>query len=301
MSSAPMIASFVNGHTLAHEGGGFPLVRPQDGAAIGTIAEAGAKGVAAAVAGAQEAFRAQRRAPLHQRIGWLKAAAGALGGTAEEIAQIICEDVGKPIRIARFEAKRGVNFIESCMAAAAQIGGEVLPVDAAVAGTGHIGFTRRVPYGVVAGITPFNAPVNLLIQKVAPAIAAGNAIVVKPAPAGMRTAVNAAFAAMCPLGAVVFLLGVERFSGDQATAVGCALAFAAGLFICISLSDLLPEIEFHSHDRLRLSLALLAGVGLAYAIGAIEPAHSHEGGHGAPRMTKFQSAGVPMLFLPDRR
>src|SRR3954452_2804641 len=70
--------------------------------------------------------------------------------------------------------------------------GEVLPLDATAPGAGHFGFTRQIPYGVVAGITPFNAPVNLLVQKVAPAIAAGNAIIVKPAPAGTRTALKLA-------------------------------------------------------------------------------------------------------------
>jgi zinc and cadmium transporter len=60
------------------------------------------------------------------------------------------------------------------------------------------------------------------------------------------------------------------------TIVGCALAFSAGVFVCIALSDLLPEIEFHSHDRVKLSLALLLGVGAAYAIGFLEPEDSHE-------------------------
>jgi acyl-CoA reductase-like NAD-dependent aldehyde dehydrogenase len=66
------------------------------------------------------------------------------------------------------------------------------PLDSVINGANHLGFTRRVPYGVVAGITPFNAPINLLVQKVAPAIAAGNAIVVKPAPAGTRAALRLA-------------------------------------------------------------------------------------------------------------
>lgn len=57
--------------------------------------------------------------------------------------------------------------------------------------------------------------------------------------------------------------------------VGCSLAFSAGLFLCISLSDLLPEMEFHSHNRVQLSTALIAGIGLAYLIGLIEPEHAH--------------------------
>ncbi len=96
-----------------------------------------------------------------------------------------------------------------------------------------------------------------------------------------RILVNTAFAAMCPLGIAMFLLGAHRYSGHQATFIGCSLAFAAGLFVCISLSDLLPEIEFHRHHRIQLSLALLAGVALAYGIGYLEPAHTHGHDEGA--------------------
>jgi acyl-CoA reductase-like NAD-dependent aldehyde dehydrogenase len=94
--------------------------------------------------------------------------------------------------MASFEVRRGAEFLEATAAALTQFGGETVPLDVTPAGAGHLGFVRHIPYGVVAGITPFNAPVNLLIQKVAPAIAAGNAIVVKPAPAGTRTALKLA-------------------------------------------------------------------------------------------------------------
>ena len=166
--------------------------RPQDGAVTGRIGEAGPDGVDAAVTSAGEAFRAHRKAPLVTRVEWLKAAAKAVRANAAELAELICEDVGKPIRMARFEANRGAEFIEACAAAAPQLKGEVLSLDAAAAGAGLIGMTRRVPFGVVAGITPFNAPINLLVQKVAPAIAVGNAIVVKPALAGTRVALRLA-------------------------------------------------------------------------------------------------------------
>jgi zinc and cadmium transporter len=89
-----------------------------------------------------------------------------------------------------------------------------------------------------------------------------------------RHFVNAGFAAMCPLGAVLFVLGLQRFSDHQATLVGCALAFSAGVFLCISLSDLLPEMELHSHNRIPLSIALLAGILLAYGI-----EQTHESSH----------------------
>ena len=97
-----------------------------------------------------------------------------------------------------------------------------------------------------------------------------------------RNWVNAGFGLMCPLGAFLFLLGVEQLGDMQHYYVGLALAFSAGVFLCISLSDLLPEVQFHDHDRFKLSFTLLGGVALAYLIGFLEPPHAHDipGEHG---------------------
>lgn len=91
-----------------------------------------------------------------------------------------------------------------------------------------------------------------------------------------RMLVNSLYAMMCPLGAVLFHLGVQQFSSGQAWVVSAGLAFSAGVFLCISLSDLLPEVEFHSHDRLRLSGMLLIGVLMSWGLGFLEPAHDHQ-------------------------
>jgi acyl-CoA reductase-like NAD-dependent aldehyde dehydrogenase len=188
----PVYSAFIDGKTIEGGESAFALVTPHDGKVIGRIAESGAAGVDRAVKAAGAAYVANRKQPTHKRIAWLKAAAAALLAAGDDIASTICADVGKPIRMASFEVRRGAEFLEATAAALTQLGGETLPLDITVPGTGHFGFVRHVPYGVVAGITPFNAPVNLLVQKVAPAIAAGNAIVVKPAPAGTRTAVKLA-------------------------------------------------------------------------------------------------------------
>lgn len=90
-----------------------------------------------------------------------------------------------------------------------------------------------------------------------------------------RRAVNWLYALTCPVGAGLFLWGLVGLSPQQHLVVGSALAFSAGVFLCIALVDLLPEMEFHSHSRLQLSAALLAGIGLAYAIGYLEPGHLH--------------------------
>jgi len=92
-----------------------------------------------------------------------------------------------------------------------------------------------------------------------------------------RQLLNAAYACLCPAAAILFQLGMRSLSTQQHLVVGTALAFSAGMFVCIALSDLLPEVQFHSHDRTRLSLALVVGLVLAWAIGFAEPEHSHGG------------------------
>jgi len=95
-----------------------------------------------------------------------------------------------------------------------------------------------------------------------------------------RMFVNIGYALMCPLGAAIFYLGIQQFA-YQDVVLSASLAFSAGVFLCISLSDLLPEVQFHSHDRVPLSLCLLIGVLLAFVIGYAEHGHlhGHQGGN----------------------
>lgn len=86
--------------------------------------------------------------------------------------------------------------------------------------------------------------------------------------------VNLVFALMCPLGALLFALGVDQLTEMRDIVLGVALAFSAGIFLCISLGDLLPEVHFHSHDRLQLSAMLLLGVAIAWLI-ELMPGHQH--------------------------
>lgn len=90
-----------------------------------------------------------------------------------------------------------------------------------------------------------------------------------------QMAVNLAFSLMCPLGALLFLMGAKFLAEQQTMITGTMLAFSAGVFLCISLSDLLPEMEFHSHHRIRLSVALLLGILLAWLIRYLEPTYAH--------------------------
>jgi zinc and cadmium transporter len=90
-----------------------------------------------------------------------------------------------------------------------------------------------------------------------------------------RLGANLVFALMCPLGALLFFFGIDLVSGAGEYVVGIALAFSAGAFVCIALSDLLPEVHFHTHDRTRLTLAFIAGIALAYGLGHLEPGSLH--------------------------
>jgi zinc and cadmium transporter len=105
-----------------------------------------------------------------------------------------------------------------------------------------------------------------------------------------RHLVNVGYAMICPIGAAAFYFGVQ-FVSFQDTLLAASLAFSAGVFLCISLSDLLPEVQFHSHDRLRLSLALIVGVTLAWAIGFAEHGHMHGHQGGNPHSHEAHPAG----------
>jgi acyl-CoA reductase-like NAD-dependent aldehyde dehydrogenase len=164
------------------------LICPIDETIASEIIESDAKVIDAAVKHAHAAFLKHRDSTVAKRVEWLLAAADAVDQIEAELVRSLIRFIGKPRRAATFEAKRVGAFVRACAAQLPHLAGEVLPLDAAAAGAGRFGFTTRVPYGVVAAVTPFNGPANLLIQKVAPAIAVGNAVVVKPSPPGTEVA-----------------------------------------------------------------------------------------------------------------
>lgn len=219
MTSTPTIASsFVHGQVV-DAGNDLLDFTPAGGGTPFRIAEGGAAHAELAVQSAWQAFQADRCPPLVDRMDRLGLLADTLRAEAATLADLICEDVGKPIRIARGEVARGVQFVEACQGATAHLGGEVVPLDAVRGGAGRLGYTKRFPFGVVGAITPFNAPVNLLLQKLAPAWAAGNAVVAKPAPASTRVAVHLA-QALSKQGLAPGLFNV--LTGDRAAAQALA-------------------------------------------------------------------------------
>ncbi len=165
-----------------------PLVSPIDDTIASQIVESNAAIVDAAVKHAHAAYLKHMDATTAKRVEWLLAAADAIDKIEADLVRSLIRDIGKPRRAATFESKRAGAFIRACAAQLPHINGELLPLDVSAQGAGRFGFTTRIPYGVVAAVTPFNGPVNLLVQKVAPALAMGNAVVVKPSPPGTEVA-----------------------------------------------------------------------------------------------------------------
>jgi acyl-CoA reductase-like NAD-dependent aldehyde dehydrogenase len=164
---------------------------PFDGSVVGTVAKGSEKHLDQAVAIAAALHRGGPL-PAHERAAVLDRAARLLAERVEEFATVISAEAAKPIKTARVEAARAVDTVSFSAAVARTMGGELIPLDASSAGEGKVGWVKRVPIGVVAGISPFNFPLNLVCHKVAPAIAAGCPVVLKPASATPLSALKLA-------------------------------------------------------------------------------------------------------------
>ncbi|MDR7543219.1 MAG: aldehyde dehydrogenase family protein [Armatimonadota bacterium] len=151
------------------------------GQIIGTLPSARDVDVDAAIAAAARAAPVMAAMPAHRRAEILSGVAARLLARREEFARTIAAEAGKALKYARIEVDRAVSTFTFAAEEARRIHGETIPLDAVAAGEGYFGFYHRRPVGVVAAITPFNFPLNLVAHKVAPALAAGNAIVLKPA------------------------------------------------------------------------------------------------------------------------
>ncbi len=158
-----------------------PLHSPHSGEVIAHIAQATTEDAKKAIEGAHAAFQEFKRVPAYERAQILAKAVQLLEQRKEEAAQIIASEAAKPIKAARTEILRTIQTYQFAAEEAKRIYGERIPMDAAIGGENRVGFTMRVPMGVVSAITPFNFPFNLVAHKVGPAIAAGNSIVLKPA------------------------------------------------------------------------------------------------------------------------
>ncbi len=152
---------------------------PYSGDVVGRVAKAGTAEARRAVDAAEAAMR--EPLPAHKRAEILVRVAGQLGRRHEEVAQTISAEAGKPLKAARVEASRAMSTFTFAAVEARKLAGEMVPMDASQAGAGKLAFTLRQPLGVVGAISPFNFPLNLVAHKIAPALAAGCATVLKPA------------------------------------------------------------------------------------------------------------------------
>ena len=162
-------------------GAAYAVRSPFDDATVAVVHRAGPQEVEEALAAAEAAFEVTRHLPSWRRSEILAGAADGIAGRKEELARTIALEGGKPIAHARLEVDRAAFAFRIASEEAKRIYGEIVPLDWIPGNEGRIGHVRRVPLGPVAGITPFNFPLMLVAHKVAPALAAGDPIVLRPA------------------------------------------------------------------------------------------------------------------------
>jgi glyceraldehyde-3-phosphate dehydrogenase (NADP+) len=154
---------------------------PYDGLLVDTVPQATAGDVDQALAAAVEGAKVMAQVPAYDRFVMLRRAADIVLARKAELGKLISLEEGKTLAEGEFEVTRSATTLEVSAEEAKRLTGEMLPLDAAPGAAGKMGFTVRVPCGVVVAIAPFNFPLNLVCHKVGPALAAGNAVVLKPA------------------------------------------------------------------------------------------------------------------------
>jgi glyceraldehyde-3-phosphate dehydrogenase (NADP+) len=168
--------------------GTLSVANPATGEPFAQAPLGGEEDLEAAVTAAQGAFPAARHSPPHERAALLSRITRELDRRRPEFVDRIVSEAGKPVTLAEAEVGRAITTFTIAAEEARRPGGEVLSIDAVPQGQGHTGFTRRFPIGLIYGLTPFNFPLNLVAHKVAPCIATGNVLILKPAPKTPLTA-----------------------------------------------------------------------------------------------------------------
>lgn len=189
---------------------------PYSGDLLGVTYQASRDQLEQAIVGAELAFEIMRKMPTYERVALLEAMAAGLKARRDEVATIIASEAGKPIRDAEVETDRGIFTLVTAAEEAKRLEGEVIALDLLPSSKGRGAIVRRFPIGPIAGISPFNFPLNLALHKIAPAIAAGNTIVLKPPsrdPLTMLIFAEIVEAAGVPKGAVS-IMPMDREVGD---------------------------------------------------------------------------------------
>jgi acyl-CoA reductase-like NAD-dependent aldehyde dehydrogenase len=238
------------------------VLSPYSGEVVGRVAKGAEPEARRALDAAERAMR--EPLPAHERARILDATAKLLEERQEEAAQIISAEAGKPLKAARVEAQRAISTFTFAAVEARKLAGEVVPMDASAAGAGKLAFTLRLPIGIVGAISPFNFPLNLVAHKIAPSLAAGCAVVLKPASA-------------TPL-AALFLADLETEAGLPPGWIN-VVAGSAG-----TIGDVLVEDE-------RVKLITFTGSG-AVGWGIAERAHRK-------RVKLELGNATPAIVMPD--
>jgi acyl-CoA reductase-like NAD-dependent aldehyde dehydrogenase len=187
---------------------------PFDGRRAGDVCQASAKDIDEAIGAATAAFNITRRSSAMDRHGILSEIMRGIEARREEFAQMITLETGKPVTLARSEVERSIFTFSIAAEEARRVGGDVLPLDLNTQSVGRFGLVRHFPLGPIGAITPFNFPLNLVAHKIAPAIAAGNTIVLKPSSSSPQVALMLAeVVAECPLAKGAF--NVVPCTGDE--------------------------------------------------------------------------------------
>jgi acyl-CoA reductase-like NAD-dependent aldehyde dehydrogenase len=172
---------FVDGR-WQEDGDTVEVRAPYDNTLIARVVQGRSRDAEGAIAAAVKAFGTTRRLPAFERQRVLRQVAASVAGRKEEFSHTLAQEAGKPIKAARTEVERAIFTFNIAAEESTRIYGEYLPLDWQEFTAGRWGIVRRFPLGPIAGITPFNFPLNLVAHKVAPAIAAGCPMVLKPAP-----------------------------------------------------------------------------------------------------------------------
>ncbi len=183
MTIAPVATHgfFVDGR-WSEDGDLIDIRAPYDGSLIARVVQGRREHAEAAIAAAVKAFGTTRRLPAFERQRVLRQISAFMGERKDEFSRTLAQEAGKPIKAARNEVERAIFTFNVAAEESTRIHGEYLPLDWQESTAGRWGMVRRFPLGPIAGITPFNFPLNLVAHKVAPAIAAGCSMVLKPAP-----------------------------------------------------------------------------------------------------------------------
>lgn len=273
------VTSIVNGKEMSKTSDRtMEVISPFNGEVVGKVHLASQEEVKNAIETAHRVFHeTMKKMPAYQRADILRKTADLLEERTEEFANLLGLEAGKPIRDGRGEVGRAVQVLRFAADEAKKIEGELVPMDAAIGGENRIGMVRRHPIGVVSAITPFNFPLNLALHKLAPAFAAGNTVVLKPAgktPLSSYKLVKLFEEAGLPKGALNLVIGNGSEIGDVlvtdtriskvtftgSPSVGIKLRQKAGLKkVTLELGSNSPNIIFNDGDLNAAATGLVRG------------------------------------------